>query len=321
MLRRRAFSLVELLVVVAVIGILIALLLPAIQAARESARRSTCMNHLKQLALAVQSYHDAHKALPSLFNGVTAKDGPRNGFSFGLDTFSWQTQILPLIEQQNLQNLFNNTASAIDPANQPVVNQVLPLVNCPSTPRTSQLARGLWYDRGKFNESLTAATTDYGASSGYMVGLSDCIPGAWGEIVHAENYFDNPKAVRVSFNNITDGLSQTLLLLERAALPDRYMDSGATVEPQDPPKFRTWGNIGLWAISGDMLLSYLQFESWVPAVNGDNLHGPYSFHPGGALVAFADGAVQLMPASLDTETVVALITRDSGEVVDPQMSE
>jgi prepilin-type N-terminal cleavage/methylation domain-containing protein len=321
MLRRRAFSLVELLVVVAVIAILIALLLPAIQSARESARRGTCTNHLKQLALAVQSYHDAHESLPSLFNGVAAQHGPRNGLSFGLDSLSWQTQILSYIEEQSLQEQFDDTASASDPANQLAVNQWLPLANCPSTPRASQIARGLWYDRGKLNESLSAATTDYGASSGYMDGLSDCIPGAWGEIGHPENYLDNFKVHRISFKNITDGLSQTLLLLERAGLPDRYMDSGNTVEPHDPPKFRTWGNVGLWAISGDMLLSYLQFEAWVPAVNGDNMHGPYSFHPGGALVAFADGAVRLMPASLNTETVIALITRDGGEVVDPQMAE
>jgi prepilin-type processing-associated H-X9-DG protein len=59
----------------------------------------------------------------------------------------------------------------------------------------------------------------------------------------------------------------------------------------------------------------------VPAVNGDNLHGLYSFHPGGAQVAFVDGAVRLMPDSLDTDTLVALITRDGGEAVDATFSE
>jgi hypothetical protein len=72
---------------------------------------------------------------------------------------------------------------------------------------------------------------------------------------------DKPKVRSVSFKNVTDGVSKTLLLLERAALPDRYTDSGNTVEPHDPPKFRTWGNVGLWAISADALSSYLQIET------------------------------------------------------------
>jgi prepilin-type N-terminal cleavage/methylation domain-containing protein len=143
MSRRAAFTLVELLVVVAVIGILIALLLPAVQAARESARRANCTNSLKQLALAVHAYHDAHGGLPSQFNGITAEAGPRRGLYFGLDTFSWQTQILSFVEEEALERLLNYSASALDPGNQPAVNQILPVMHCPSTPRLSLIARGL----------------------------------------------------------------------------------------------------------------------------------------------------------------------------------
>jgi prepilin-type N-terminal cleavage/methylation domain-containing protein len=104
-LTRRAFTLVELLVVIAIIGVLVALLLPAVQAARESARRTQCVNHLKQLALAAQNHADTYRILPSAggpgwdyhmsyINGVPQIAPQQHG--------GWGFQILPFIEQQQL---------------------------------------------------------------------------------------------------------------------------------------------------------------------------------------------------------------------------
>jgi hypothetical protein len=262
--------------------------------------------------LGVHGYHDVHKTLPSLYNGPQE---PRAGISFGLDTFSWQTAILPFVEQRDLETLFNYTVNAVNPANQPAVNQLFPLAQCASTPRTNLIARGLWYGRGKLDESLTAATSDYAGSEGYLEGLAECISGAWGELVPGQNYWDKPTVRRVSFKHITDGVSQTTLLLERAGLPDRHFDSGNTVEPHDPPRFRTWGNVGLWAISAETLLNHLQVETGVPAINGDNLHGLYSFHPGGSQAALVDGSVHFLPESMDTQTLLSLVSRDGGEVL------
>jgi prepilin-type N-terminal cleavage/methylation domain-containing protein/prepilin-type processing-associated H-X9-DG protein len=311
-LKRKGFTLVELLVVIAIIGVLVALLLPAVQAARESARRASCTNNMKQLVLGVHGYHDTYGSLPRLYNGPQE---PRTGVSFGLDTFSWQTMILPYIEERHLRELFNYQLHATDPASQPAVNQLLSITVCPSTPRAALVARGLWVGRGKLDESLTAATTDYAGSEGYLQD-QECLPGAWGELVGGESYWDKPTVRRVSFKNITDGLSQTTLILERAGLPDRYFESGDKFEPHDPPKFRTWGNVGLWAISAETLLNHLQTESGTPIVNGDNLHGLYSFHPGGAQVALVDGSVQFLAESVDRKTLLALITREGGEIVD-----
>jgi prepilin-type N-terminal cleavage/methylation domain-containing protein/prepilin-type processing-associated H-X9-DG protein len=312
MMNRKGFTLIELLVVIAIVGVLIALLLPAIQSARESARRAACQSNLKQLALGVHGYHDTYGSLPRLYNGPQE---PRTGVSFGLDTYSWQTMILPYMEERHLRELFNYQLRAIDPASQPAVNQQLALATCSSTPRNSLIARGLWVGRGKFDQTLTAATTDYASSEGYLRGV-DCVPGAWGELVSGESYWDAPTVRRVSFKNITDGLSATTLILERSGLPDHYFESGRKSEPHDPPTFRTWGNVGLWAISGEKLLNHLQVEGNMRVVNGDNLHGLYSFHPGGAQVALVDGSVQFISESIDTVTMLALITRDGGEVVE-----
>ena len=93
-----AFTLVEVLVVIAIIGILVALLLPAIQAARESARRSECQNHVKQIVLAVQTHHDTKKWFP------TGRDKPDQ---FGV---SWAFQLLPQIEEMALFTAFNHQA-------------------------------------------------------------------------------------------------------------------------------------------------------------------------------------------------------------------
>jgi prepilin-type N-terminal cleavage/methylation domain-containing protein/prepilin-type processing-associated H-X9-DG protein len=309
---RKAFTLVELLIVVAIIGVLVALLVPAVQAAREAARRASCQNNLKQLGLGVHEYHDVHEVLPSLYNGPQKI---LRSVSFGLDTFSWQTVILPFVEETDLQERIDFTRLATDPMNQSAINQLFPIARCPSTPRASAIARGLWYDRGQFNEKLTAATSDYGSSGGYTNGLQDCVHGSWAEVEFGETEW-LPRVPKIKLADITDGLSKTTLILERAGLPDRHFNSGNTVEPHDPPRFRTWGNVGLWAISAETLVHYLQEQPGVPIVNGDNLHGVFSFHPGGAHVAFADGSVQFVRDTISSKTLFALITRAGGEVVD-----
>lgn len=310
---RRAFTLVELLVVVAIVGALVALLLPAVQASRESARRAACQNNLKQYVTAVHEYHDAFEVLPSLYNGP---EDLSTGATIGLDTFSWQSVVLPFLEQRTLHASIDFKIYATDPANQPVVNALLPIARCPSTPRTSPTARGLWYGRSRFNVDLTAATTDYAASEGYYDGYTKCIPGTWGEFEPTDDYLNTPRIRLISFKDVEDGLPQTALILERAALPDHYFNGGAAVELHSPPQYRTYGNVGLWAISAESLTNHLRTRPAVPIVGGDNLQGLYSFHPGGAYMALADGSVHFLGGDVDADLVIALVTRDGGELVD-----
>ena len=328
---RNAFTLIELLVVIAIIGVLVALLLPAIQAAREAARRTQCQSNTKQLALAVHSYHDIRQHLPPLY--TPAANAPFT-VAFGLETHSWRTLILKYIEENSLANEINLSASAVDPSNQAAVNRSVALFNCPSTPRSSLLARGLWRGRSQFDDSLRAATTDYNGCSGYVEagittryilcgsGLTQQFweekrtLGAWGEVVYGKAIWDPPTPRKINFRQITDGLSQTALILERSALPDQYFEGGTRSEPHDPPTYRTWANVGLWAISGCEQFNQLYHQTGVPMVNFDNMLGLYSFHPGGAHIVLADGASRFIGESIDAPVLLALISRAAGDIAD-----
>lgn len=309
-LRHPGFTLVELLVVIAIIGVLIALLLPAIQAAREAARRTSCSNNLKQQALAVHAFHNAQGSLPLIYNG---ERDPFAGFIFGLQSHSWRTVVLPYMESQNLFGLLDFTEYAVDPTNQAAVSIELPMFNCPSTPRTTSLAHGLWVGRGRLDEELTAAVTDYNASEGVVDGPA-CLAGAWGEVVF--NGPNNKVTLRkVGFRHISDGLAHTTLIVERAGLPDQYRSGGVLHAPHDPPRHRTWGNVGLWALSGQDRYNHLTPEEDEPLVNYNNVHGLYAFHPAGTHVAFADGSVQLVSETVNNRTLIALVTRSGSELV------
>jgi prepilin-type N-terminal cleavage/methylation domain-containing protein/prepilin-type processing-associated H-X9-DG protein len=331
-MHRKAFTLIELLVVIAIIGILVALLLPAIQAAREAGRRASCQNNIRQLALAVHGYHDLHTELPPLY---TTGRNAKAALSFGLETYSWRVLVLPNIEEQALYDSINFAEVATHTSNQLPLNHVVNLFLCPSTPRSSSVVRGLWQGRSQFNEARTAATADYNGSGGYVeAGIAtrqsicdpsitehfweeSLVPGVFGEVVYGTAVWEPPTVRTTSFRQITDGLSQTALILERSGLPDQYFEGDAKFEPHDPPEYRTWGNVGLWAISGCVQFNQIYHQTHKPLVNFDNMLGLYSFHPGGAHVALADGSVQLLSDATDANLVLALVSRAHGDMLDP----
>jgi len=117
---RRAFTLVELLVVIAIIGILVALLLPAIQAAREAARRTECQNHLKQIGLALQTYHDTQKAFPMGRDRTNQK------------SVSWSFRLLPQIEESAIYSAFDKNEQVDATVNERAMRTPIEVYACPS---------------------------------------------------------------------------------------------------------------------------------------------------------------------------------------------
>lgn len=176
MSRRSAFTLVELLVVIAIIGILVALLLPAIQAARESARRTQCNNHLKQLALATHMYHDTRLSFPK-----GGKNHVNCCNSSIRDYFTWVYYILPYMEQQTVFNA---------PSDAQVYASAVSVHYCPSR------RRPLLYSN--------TARIDYAGNSGTSTGTGD----HGGIFIHSDRDFINMGMIR-------DGTSSTILIAEK----------------------------------------------------------------------------------------------------------
>ncbi len=303
MLRRRAFTLIELLVVVLVLGVLIALLLPAVQAVRESARRLQCTNHLKQVALALHAYSSAQSEhLPALihtaFDSQGRPDSPTPDDSFSL---SWRATLLPYHEQRALYERIDFRQSALSAANRPVAETILGEHQCPSTPESPRRMEATLSGGGSAT-TARLAVVDYGAVALVVVSQSTgeaSLPGAWlplqGYSGKVESGF---RAAPSSLRTISDGLSQTALLVEHAGLP-HVIRQGVELPAT--------GLVGPW------LSAEINVLDGRLTVNADNVRGLYSFHPGGAQSALADGSVHFLPATLDPGVLAALLTREGAE--------
>lgn len=187
------FSLVELLVVVAIVGVLVAMLLPAVQAAREASRRTSCANHLRQVGIALVAYGERDGALPVGCDGCGAFPAGRLS--------SWITRLLPYLERSSLADAYDDTLPARDAKNRATASVVIAELLCPSEPE-ERLAEptGSW--RG-------CAYTDYGGVfgvEGTAAGGAGAIdPERLGVLVYDD-------AVRLA--DVTDGASRTLAVAE-----------------------------------------------------------------------------------------------------------
>ena len=190
------FTLVELLVVVAIIGALIALLLPPIQAAPESARRSEFQNHLRQIGLALHAYHGTHTSFPI---GCIEKRSPSRPAARQL---AWSVAVLRHLEEESLWEQIDLKAAYDDAKNAAVAATVLPVYLCPSTARRATGREGSIVQGTKSSgEPYLAAAIDYGGNFG-AGGVS---PSFNGVLLYE-------RAVKLA--DITDGASHTLLVLE-----------------------------------------------------------------------------------------------------------
>lgn len=316
---RSGLSLIETIVVILILAVLIAMTLPALQRVRETARKTTCQNNLRQIGLAVQQHHAAFNALPSLYNG-TFHQTPLT-YSDSFHSHSWRSAILPRLGENSVFNALSFDSAATATENQPPVNTVIGTFLCPSTPNTSDIVSqiGMYNRDGPIiDDTLTAARSDYEAIGGIrqhlpQSSLFDGVQlGAWKEPTYRGA---TPTKFNIGrFSQIADGLSHTILAAERVGRPDIHQSYEPKFIPfsDDPndPGFSE-NHQAAWAISthfDNLILDKIP-------VNENNKYGIFAYHTGGANIVLSDGSVRFLPDSTDVDIIAALITRASGEVV------
>lgn len=299
--KRLGFTLVELLVVIAIIGTLVALLLPAVQQAREAARRMQCGNNLKQLALALHNYENTYRRLPP--NG-NSRAGWRHG---------WNYRILPFVEQNALFEQYDINGEWFDADNQDVYSQPVSTFQCPSAPNPRLSTGSTLNGQAWTNAACSDYTSSDGVDSSAVLGLGVS------PTLNRRGLFNNDDSVRLA--DCLDGLTNTMLLVEDAGQPEFWVHGrrigtiGLT-----PPSIQNHSAYGVWAgrdnktpIHGHTM-DGMSFPGPC-AINCTNWRRIYAFHPGVAMVAFGDGSVRGLNESLDIYTLIALTTRAGGEVV------
>jgi len=230
---RKAFTLVELLVVIAIIGVLVAILLPAIQAAREAARRTQCINNLKQMGLAILNYNSARKEFPTGGTEPWHDEGGANAIHG--KGYGWMVQILPYVEEQNLQNISKGFGAGDRHRDYVVRGTPVPLYFCPSRrPPTivmtncAQKVANVTYGCA-LNDYAGAAPAHKNAAGVWQI--NDITGQYWGGITHgsppAGRRFYGVMVRTISnaparIKDITDGTSKTMVVSEKAVERSKY---------------------------------------------------------------------------------------------------
>jgi prepilin-type N-terminal cleavage/methylation domain-containing protein/prepilin-type processing-associated H-X9-DG protein len=310
---RRAFTLVELLVVITIIGILVSLLLPAVQSAREAARGAQCKNHLKQIGLAAKNHAATHEFFPSGGWGYQWLGDPNRGYG-KLQPGGWIYNSLPFMEQQAIHDIgLGLSGAALKTELTRQQSAVVSTMHCPSRRRPIALPHVSGYAFAwNTDTTTTCAKTDYGANGGASVqtyaGPQDAnateptLPTDWSIFNHT-GLTHVISQVRPA--HIVDGLSGTYWVGEKQLLPDHYTTGSNGADNGSMYQGHDWDNM-----------------RWVADIprrdqaGVDNWQVFGSAHSSGVNFVMCDGSVHTISYSIDPAVHLRLGNRKDGQPVD-----
>ncbi len=301
----RGFTLIELLVVISIIGVLVAMLLPAVMAARGAVRRAECANNLKQIGLALYNYEGGNGCFPG--NSAPLMGAP------GVLPNAWgmEARLLPYLDGGPLYNAMNFEQGHLASANSTGVGTHLKTFICPSG--TSYRRNVDEWPRGSGQMSVSLSVSDYGGLLAVKTSSGELKSAVFGSASQFNNVF-------TLLSTITDGTSNTIGLVERAGAPDLWGPSLTRIATVDSNAFAQ--NPAGWSqMEAQFVLAAGPGQQFVNAWNGvssadsQHLAGIYAFHPGGANVLMADGSVKFIKATVSGDVISALASRAGGEVI------
>ncbi len=280
-IRRIGVTLIEVLVVVTIIGILLAVTLPALQSAREAARRVDCQHRLRQLGIAASQHIEREGALPVGCIGCKLTLPPAGGPPAPQRFISWNVQLLPFLEQAALWDAFDFSLPSYRPENKSVAGTVVDVFLCPSTVETAlRQPRGLWQG---------AAFTDFAGIYGIEGEGRTAIDPAAAQWLRDDSLGVMLYELPVAPREIVDGLTHTACIAEtmlRRQTESEWINGHNVFAQEDHTRVNQASGIG------------------------NDIGGP---HPGGASLVFCDAHVEFVAESIDERVLLALLTKAGGE--------
>lgn len=308
---RNGFTLIELLVTIGIIGLLVSLLLPAVQSAREAARRTQCRNNLKQIGLALQSFESTYRRFPaSGYTRVTAAN-PSGSYT------SWRASLLPYLEQAAAYDHYRFDQDWWSEDNLKAGRFLMPSYQCPSVPTHSPIMSAVEKaPRPALTFTEPIQRSDYEAVMGVR-SIIDPMLYSTKDSTRSVMYRNS----ETRFADITDGSSNTIAVIECAARPEVYRDRKHVASARNDQGNGWLDSESAFSVDGGSIDGSQQGNgdgASSASMNVTNENEIYSFHSEGALFLFADGHVSFLSENIELKTLAAMITKSGNEIVVPR---
>jgi prepilin-type processing-associated H-X9-DG protein len=305
------FTLVELIIVIAITMLLVAMLLPAVLAARSVVRRMSCSSKMRQIGIAIYNYNEVHNQLPPSKWGIESDTNSDNIIGHNILTF-----LLPYLEMQEVYDMIDFSVDWRNEKNDAATKREMPIFQCPEAPRKNKTETQTYYvadyavaeEMRKTSDDTETLPPQYGTA--YL--FSNVIVSSRSELRGMLQPEKKPQFV----DSISDGLSNTMMFFECSARPFTY---GLRRTFYSSAAVATRASSGAdWAShKAPFYIQSVCAPSSLQLMNCTNREEIYSFHNGGSNFLFGDGMVRFVPESIHPEPFISLFTAIAGDVAPP----